>query len=376
MKQTHAFLNYSKNFFVSANVLLIVIVLAVSAESQSISLNIESEKVCVNKIENSIDRRFVSEVEDRIKIRPIVEHIDGVSADASATDLVIPDSNKTFRDTFHHKNRLLTTPETIRELISAVPELEEVRYELSDQPKFVALEHRQHFKHYLNYREDTEDSLEERRTDDLGSGDQTVPSEKFHWRSAIQQSLLMQGVQHGYALVAQEKTRRALKGPFFRDYWRSLKGLSGWDDGNRFFTNYIAHPMQGAMTGFIYVQNHDRVKKQMFAESPQYWRDRLKVFVWSTAWSTNWELGPISQSSIGNLGMHGGMAYVDLVITPTVGTTWMMTEEALDRYVIRHIESKSKFVKIMSRMFLNPMRTTSNLLRFKHPWYRDRPFHH
>ena len=191
--------------------------------------------------------------------------------------------------------------------------------------------------------------------------DVALPNERFHWRPAIRQSLMFLSVQHGYALIFQEKTRRALKGPFFRDYWRSIKGTSGWDDGNRFFTNYIAHPMQGGLTGFIYVQNHDRLRKQMFAESRQYWRDRAKAFAWSVAWSTQFELGPISQPSIGNVGMYGKMGYVDLVITPTVGTAWLLSEEAIDRYLIRHIETRSFIVKMMARMFLNPMRTMANL---------------
>jgi hypothetical protein len=205
-----------------------------------------------------------------------------------------------------------------------------------------------------------------------------MPSEnKFHWRAAINQSLMMIGIQHGYALIAQEKTRKAVaNGKFFSDYWNSVKSIEGWDDGNRFATNYIAHPMQGGLTGFIFVQNHDRAKAQKFGESKQYWKDRFTAFVWSTAWSTQFELGPISQSSIGNVGLSGHMGYVDLVITPTVGTAWLITEEAIDRYVIRHIESRSMMMKALARMFLNPMRTVANLLRFREPWFRDRPFGH
>jgi len=213
-------------------------------------------------------------------------------------------------------------------------------------------------------------------TDDLANSADNGHSEKFHWKPAILQSLLIQGFQHGYALAIQEKTRRALKGPFFKDYWDSVKATRGWTDGNKFFTNYIAHPMQGGMTGFIFVQNHDRAKKQIFGESKQYWKDRFKAFVWSAAWSTNWELGPMSQSSIGNVGKYGHQGYVDLVITPTVGTGWLLTEEALDRYVIRHLETKGRAIKMLARTFINPMRSVANLLRLKEPWYRDRPYGH
>jgi hypothetical protein len=133
--------------------------------------------------------------------------------------------------------------------------------------------------------------------------------------------------------------------------------------------------MQGGMTGFIYLQNHDRLKRQKFAESKTYWIDRLKAMAWSAAWSTQWEIGPFSQASIGNVGLKKGMAYVDLVITPTVGTAWMIVEEALDRYVIRHLEKRTNFVvKMFLRTLLNPMRGVANTLRFKEPWNRDRPF--
>lgn len=199
-------------------------------------------------------------------------------------------------------------------------------------------------------------------------------SNKFHWRPAILQSLLIQGVQHSYAIVVQEKTRRELKGPFFKDYFTSVRNIHGWDDGNRFFTNYIAHPMQGAMTGFIFLQNHDRLKKQKFGESKTYWADRLKAMLWSAAWSTQWEIGPISQASIGNVGKEKGMAYVDLVLTPTVGTGWMVVEEAFDRYIVRHVEKNNFLIKILARTLLNPMRSVANVLRLREPWYRDRPF--
>jgi hypothetical protein len=133
--------------------------------------------------------------------------------------------------------------------------------------------------------------------------------------------------------------------------------------------------MQGGLTGFIFVQNHDRLKKQKFAESKTYWVDRLKTLAWAAAWSTQWELGPMSQASIGNVGLKKGMAFVDLTITPTVGTGWMISEEAIDRYIIRHLEKKTNFVvKIFLRTLLNPMRSVANALRWKQPWYRDRPF--
>lgn len=194
----------------------------------------------------------------------------------------------------------------------------------------------------------------------------------FHWSNAIKQSLLFLTIQHGYALT-QPKTRRDLHGPFLKDYFRSVKSLHGWGDGGRFFTNYIAHPMQGSLVGFIQIQNDPSGINRRFGKSGDYWRSRLKALAWSAAWSTQFEIGPISQASVGNVGMHGKQTYVDLVMTPTAGLGLLIAEDAIDRYVIRKIERTNGnfYLKITSRTLLNPTRTVANLIRFKKPWHRD-----
>lgn len=193
----------------------------------------------------------------------------------------------------------------------------------------------------------------------------------FRWGSAVKQSMLFLSVQHGYALT-QPKTRRDLHGPFFKDYFRSVRSLHGWEDGGRFFTNYIAHPMEGSLLGFIQVQNDPKGARVRFND-PGYWRSRAKALAWSAAWSTQFEIGPISQASIGNVGLHGKQTYVDIVMTPTAGLGLLVAEDVLDRYVVEKIERRtdSKYARIFARMAFNPTRTAANLLRFKKPWYRD-----
>lgn len=206
---------------------------------------------------------------------------------------------------------------------------------------------------------------------------QNGKTQGFHWRSAIGQSLMFLAIQHGYA-VTQPKTREALKGKFWKNYVRSVKSLSRWDDGGRFFTNYIAHPMQGAFTGFIYVQNDPKGLKQQFGTSKDYWQSRLKAMAWSAAWSTQFEIGPVSQASIGNVGLKGKQTWGDIVVTPTVGTAMLVSEDAIDRFVVKRIERSTGnfYVRIFARMLLNPTRTVANVFRFKPPWYRDRPLEH
>ncbi len=203
---------------------------------------------------------------------------------------------------------------------------------------------------------------------------ETAPGRGFNYRGAFTQSLLFLAVQHGYA-TTQPKTRDALKhGAFWRDYAQSVKNLHGWDDGGRFFTNYLAHPMQGAFTGHIYVQNSPQALREQFSMSPKYWKTRMKALLWTTAWSTQFEIGPVSQASLGNVGLKGKQTWEDIIVTPTAGTAMLIGEDAIDRYLIKNIERRNSnlYVKIFARMLLNPTRNFSNLLRFRAPWYRDR----
>ena len=66
-------------------------------------------------------------------------------------------------------------------------------------------------------------------------------------------------------------------------------------------------------------------------------------------------------------------SYQDFIITPTVGTAWLVGEDVVDKYVVRQIESwtTNRIVRCLSRAMLNPTRAFSNILRFKTPWYRD-----
>jgi len=203
----------------------------------------------------------------------------------------------------------------------------------------------------------------------------TVKRDGFNWRGAFGQSLMFLGVQHGYAVLGQQKTRDALKGKFWQDYADSVKSLHGWDDGGKFFTNYVAHPLQGAFTGFIYVQNSPQARREQFSMTEKYWKTRMKAMLWTAAWSTQFEIGPISQASIGNVGLKGKQTWEDIVVTPTLGTAFLVGEDFFDQYIIKAIERRTNnfYVKIFARMIFNPSRNFSNMFRFKAPWYRDRP---
>ena len=94
---------------------------------------------------------------------------------------------------------------------------------------------------------------------------------------------------------------------------------------------------------------------------------------WSAAYSTQFELGPYSEASIGNVGKAPGtMGYVDLVVTPTGGFGIMLVEDAFDQFVVARLEQRVNppTMRVL-RMVISPNRTVANLLRFKKPWRRD-----
>jgi hypothetical protein len=202
--------------------------------------------------------------------------------------------------------------------------------------------------------------------------------DKFHWKPALMQSTLFLAIQHG-ARMSQKKTRHGLGGPFFREWAESVKGLRSWDDDGLFVTNYIAHPLQGSLTGRIFINNSEKAKRQEFGRSKQYWEGRFKAMAWSAFWSTQFELGPFSEASIGNVGMqptkfYGKMGWNDLIVTPIMGTGALVGEDMIEKYVLkgwleRKLTSRTR-IKIW-RTFLTPTTSFANLLAGKKPWKRD-----
>lgn len=205
---------------------------------------------------------------------------------------------------------------------------------------------------------------------------QNGAKEKFHWKPAIVESLYFLGIQHGFRLV-QKKTRDQFRGEFFNDWGESIRSLEGWKDGDNTFTNYVAHPMQGGVTGRIFINNSDKSKKLEFSKSKEYWKSRFKAMIWSAVWSTQFEMGPISEATIGNVGIrrvngYSTMAWVDLVMTPTAGTGVLIGEDIVDKYILKKwLEKGSSPTKIrILRTFLTPIQSFTNVLGGKFPWKR------
>jgi len=221
----------------------------------------------------------------------------------------------------------------------------------------------------------------------------------YSWSGLLAQSLLFNVVENGFRAASDDQIRRLLANkPFWHDWAASMKqfNMRRWNDGDDFLVNYVGHPMQGAVTGFIEIQNDPVGRELEIGASREYWKSRFHAFLWSMAYSTHSEISPDGEAGIGN---EGGWTYpircktkgcpnwtpatgkstnntgwVDFIITPTVGTLWLLAEDALDRFVSDKVQGddRSSLGPYFLRAALSPSRSMANIMRMQSPWYRDR----
>ena len=203
-----------------------------------------------------------------------------------------------------------------------------------------------------------------------------LSSDRTSLKRVFEDSIRLLAMQHSLRIGLQEKTRRELGGSFFSDYKRSVHMPHQWGDGDSGLTNYGGHPGQGAASGFIWVQR-DPSAPPAFVANRAYLSSRLRGMAFAAGYSLQFEIGPFSEASIGNVGLHPETAgWVDHIMTPIGGLAIMVGEDMLDRFVVKGIErhTDSLVVRAMSRMLLNPARATANVAAVQAPWYRaDRP---
>jgi len=196
-----------------------------------------------------------------------------------------------------------------------------------------------------------------------------------NWSGVLSQSFFFLGVEHSFRFLTEQGTRDAIvNGHYVQGYWDAVGNLHGWADGDPFYVNYVGHPMQGAVTGYIWNQNDGRYSDAEFGANRHYWKSRLRAMAFSYIYSVQFEIGALSEASIGKVqAYYPQQGFVDHVITPVVGTGWMIAEDALDQYLIKRVESRveNPFINMMVRSWLNPSRSMANVMRLKVPWSRD-----
>jgi hypothetical protein len=176
------------------------------------------------------------------------------------------------------------------------------------------------------------------------------------WSSLLPQSLGFLGIEPSFRWVTEEGARR-LHRSFFDGYVDSLNSLHGWGNGDPFYVSYVGHPMQGAVAGYLFVQNDRKFRDVELGKNRQYWKSRLRAAAFAWAYSEQFEIGPVSEASIGQA-FFPQQSFVEQVATPAIGMAWMIAEDSMDRYVIKRIEARAHnpYVRLLVRSGLNPTR--------------------
>lgn len=220
---------------------------------------------------------------------------------------------------------------------------------------------------------------------------------RYSIKGLLWQSLAFTGVENGYRLATDHYLRHLLAdGPFWHDYFASMQhwDMTRWSDGDSFVVDDIGHPMQGAVSAFIEIQNSPSQRVLRLSRSKAYWRSRFLALMWATVFSTQQKIGPLGEAAIGN---DGGFTYTpgcefncpvppgtipkylnntgwtDFIMTPAGGTVWVVFEDFLDREVSDRVQDAhpDSVFPLILRGALNPTRAMANLMRWRTPWYRD-----
>lgn len=239
------------------------------------------------------------------------------------------------------------------------------------------------------------------KPDEPASGDSASSSaplkrEGFHWRRALTESLTFLVIEQAYVIHNDFSWVVSENGVPFNHYWRDyMQSLSawtrsGWNDGDPNWYGYVGHPIQGALTGFIQIQNDPPSRTVEFSRTKAYWWSRFKAALWNAAYSTQWNLGPLSEVTVEKYGTKDrppwnyngsypcshhcltGVGQIDIVMTPLGGTGWLIGEDFLDKELVRRVESATQnhFLIDSARCALNPVRGGANILHGEYPWYR------
>jgi hypothetical protein len=226
----------------------------------------------------------------------------------------------------------------------------------------------------------------------------SAEASRYHWTGLLVQSFEFNVIEDAFRMGSDNMLRSLLvTKPFWHDYFASLGqfNMRRWNDGDDFLVNYIGHPLQGSVTGYLEIQNSSSQSRIQWNE-PGYWPSRGKAFLWATVFSTYEEIGPTGEAGIGS---EGGFTYdtrcvlhckpetappsgrdtnntgwVDFIVTPTAGMLWLFAEDLIDKEIsgriVQHAKPNALVPKII-RGSLNPSRTMANFLRGRKPWYRD-----
>ena len=197
--------------------------------------------------------------------------------------------------------------------------------------------------------------------------------ESVEWKPLILHSNFFLGIMHGFRIAREPSTRMGMHNSVFGGYFKALGAMHGWSDGDGYYENYLGHPIQGGVSGYLWLNHDPRYWTTEFGTSRDYWMGRLRATAFAWAFSEQFEVGPISEASIGQIQRYCcAYGFVDHIITPIGGLGWMVGEDIIDKYVIRKIENhtRNRVIRLIARSGLNPPQSFANAMTFHAPWHR------
>src|SRR5580693_3451345 len=195
--------------------------------------------------------------------------------------------------------------------------------------------------------------------------------EGFHWGRALTESFTFLIIEQAYVVHTDFNWVVSENGIPFNHYWRDYNQSlttwwhAGWSAGENPLYNYVGHPIQGALTSYIQIQNDPKSAPLEFANTKANWKSRLKA----TPWNANGSY-PCDTKTC-----YWGVGKVNLVMTPVGGFGWMLAEEAMDKKITEQLvesHTQNRLLIDAVRSSLNPIRGGANILHGKRPWYRPR----
>ncbi len=212
---------------------------------------------------------------------------------------------------------------------------------------------------------------------------------RVSWIRIFGSSMFFISAQHGGNVGMDDDARYHLlhhTNGFWGDYVDTLHRYryNRWKDDAPFGVVYVGHPIMGAITNSIYEQNDPKQRALLFENSRRYWMGRLRATAYSEFYAVQWKLGPLSESSIGNIGIKtyyspslgrytNETGMVSLVVTSTGGLLWNMGEDYIDRKIFSRVARNVRNRPVLvAASFMLPCKSGANILRFRAPYYRDR----
>jgi hypothetical protein len=223
--------------------------------------------------------------------------------------------------------------------------------------------------------------------------------QSFRWRRALTESFTFLVIEQAYVVHTDFRWVVSENGIPFNHYWRDyMQSLTswwhaGWSAGENPLYNYLGHPIQGAMTSFIAINNDPKYEDLEYSNTKAYWRSRLRATIWNAVYSTQWSIGLLSEPTVEKYGSkdrppwnangsypcntntcYSGVGKVNLVMTPVGGLGWVLAEDILDKKVAEPMETRTHNRLLINtvRSATNPIRGGANILHGNRPWYRAR----